>query len=454
MSKVLPILKRWYWPFVLLGIGLLEKTALIEVETEFRFWSLAHLLLNSIIIYYLIFVQRQKEGFPFIPLIALFNIIQYALPVYYIKREDFQLGILQVEGLSYSFYCFACFFLMYFLLGRSKLKTPKVVIVPIVNLLQIKVVAYIFLIIIILSKLTNESALSQLAITGLYFYIGVNIFLFAKKRLLIVEQILLIVVIVSEVIVRSLSGLIAPMAMVLFFLVLSFIRAKVKVGYFVLPLIFFLWFYSSFSGVKATYREMVWLSGTDYSLTDRVQLINDLIKEKEFSTVETIEDSYKGKESALWRFSYQPSALSYVSQKTPSEIPYWGGETYIPLFSKFIPRFIWSDKPSEGLGNLFGQRYGILRSTDLYTSMNTPIVTELYVNFGLYAIFIGGFILGALFYFLNSWFNIESSNIYNDIAGMAIIFPLVVWESNFSLLFGSLILIIVAYKLIFKFLNF
>src|SRR5687768_13619180 len=105
MLKRYPILKVAYWPLIISGILLLEQTTVVEVDAEFRFWSIAHLLLNSTVICYSMFVQKRKEGFPFISFIAFLNIIQYALPIYFIKREDFQLGVLQVEGLSYSFYC-------------------------------------------------------------------------------------------------------------------------------------------------------------------------------------------------------------------------------------------------------------------------------------------------------------------------------------------------------------
>ena len=36
-----------------------------------------------------------------------------------------------------------------------------------------------------------------------------------------------------------------------------------------------------------------------------------------------------------------------VIDETPNRIPYWGGETYKPLVTMFIPRIIWQNKPEE-----------------------------------------------------------------------------------------------------------
>jgi hypothetical protein len=46
----------------------------------------------------------------------------------------------------------------------------------------------------------------------------------------------------------------------------------------------------------------------------------------------------------FWRPSYDASALSLVLNKTPKEIPFWNGDTYI-ILPKLITRVFWLNKP-------------------------------------------------------------------------------------------------------------
>ena len=197
----------------------------------------------------------------------------------------------------------------------------------------------------------------------------------------------------------------------------------------------FLLFYVQFSAVKGTYRKIAWFGNRNLSYEERIDLITDLMEKNEQQANYADKE---GKDNFLWRFSYPMAALSLVLTKTPSEVPYWNGESYLPFFTKFIPRALWPKKPEENMGQRFGIAYRIIKPGDKATSINTPILAELYMNFGFTGFYIGMFLLGLFFIFLDKFFNNRFISIDNQIVNLSIIFPFIIMESNFSLVFGNL----------------
>jgi len=137
--------------------------------------------------------------------------------------------------------------------------------------------------------------------------------------------------------------------------------------------------------------------------------------------------------STVNRFAHI-SSLAKVVEKTPNEVPYWMGETYKPLFTFFIPRFIWADKPSETSGQTFGHRYSFLWPDDDTTSYNLPWITELYANFGIIGVIIGMLLIGFFFRLLVNYLSIDTPNRIEFIIGLSVTFELFFADSNFSLL--------------------
>jgi hypothetical protein len=265
------------------------------------------------------------------------------------------------------------------------------------------------------------------------------------------ETLIFFAVLGFELVDRVTSGLIAELAMFLLFLCLVIFLEGSKKYLVAIFLTLFVIFYSQFANVKGTYRSIAWFGGKQLSYEEKVALIAELIErdEKKAST----EDDKQGKENFLWRFSYPMAALSMVITKTPDPVPYWDGITYLPLFTKFIPRVIWPTKPEEGLGQHFGKTYKIIRERDTSTSINTPVLTELYMNFGLNGFYIGMFCLGLLFIFLDKFLNSNSVDYENQIVNISILFPVMIMESNFSLTYGNVVLICISLYLIFRFIK-
>jgi hypothetical protein len=217
---------------------------------------------------------------------------------------------------------------------------------------------------------------------------------------------------------------------------------------------FYLIFSVLFSPVKTSYRTHQF---TTNSFFEKLGVMYELITSNDLTNYEnTIEK--KTKDGPVWRLSYPLSAVSLVKEKTPSTIPYWKGESYLPIFTKLIPRFLWPDKPTENMGQLFGHRYGILNWDNLTTSMNTPIIAEAYMNFGemgFYLIFFFMAIVMAKVYSKqNSTQNQDPLSLDTIINTITIAIATVYftqWESNLSMMIGKFIILYVTTKLIRRF---
>jgi len=86
-----------------------------------------------------------------------------------------------------------------------------------------------------------------------------------------------------------------------------------------------------------------------------------------------------------------------IIERTPAQIPFWGGGTLYPLLFKPIPRLLYPDKPRESSGQTFGHLYGFLSPDDETTSYNLPQLVEFYGNFGILGVLAGMFFLGVLY---------------------------------------------------------
>lgn len=431
-----------FWP----GIGLLcyylWNLNNFEIIDETKQWGCFNLVLHSIPIYlYLRKLESNKVNFPFIETFALFNIIHFGLPIFYIKPNDFQLGVLNPYSLEVAFYAYAIFYISYYFFFKVLKVKPFVFLSYTISLKQLKSFSYFLLIMYGLSIFSFDSAIDSIGNVGFFIYVGLSISFWKNNVLTPTEKFIFIPIILFELVNRATAGLLTPVALLLLFIIFCLIISRGSKFLIIVGSIVFIWFYSIFSPLKADFRNAVWYEGKANSLIEKVELINELSNKSKNENAVIYVDKYPGKKHFLWRFSYQLSALSMVINKTPKAVPYWNGSTYLPLLTKFIPRILWADKPSEEMGYLFGTKYGIISVYNKNTSMNTPFVPELYINYGFAGIFIGCALLGYFYALLVKWFNSNKGGYTNKIIGAAVIYPLIIWESNFSLVIGNLLLV-------------
>lgn len=142
--------------------------------------------------------------------------------------------------------------------------------------------------------------------------------------------------------------------------------------------------------------------------------------------------------------------LQRVVARTPDFVPYWGGMTYATLPGSLVPRVLWPDKPAKEVGQDFGHRYGVLASDDSTTSVNLPQLVEFYANFGPAGVLIGMTLLGMLYGALTARLNTRAAGIGSLVIAAIVFSRLANIESDFSLVFGTLLQQIAALWLILR----
>jgi hypothetical protein len=194
----------------------------------------------------------------------------------------------------------------------------------------------------------------------------------------------------------------------------------------------------SLRGVSAQYRKIVWYQDQGGDITQRAQLFFGLLQQR--VATDGVEGAVtQGFETTAGR-SANLDLLADVIRRTPEEIPYWGGTTYLSLVGAFVPRFLWPDKPTKELGQAFGHRYGYVGANDTGTAVNLPILVEFFLNFGMIGVVFGMAIVGLIYRLVERAVNNPGQSDLLSLAGIVLMIPLTNIESDFSLGFGGLIL--------------
>ncbi|WP_143114412.1 hypothetical protein [Halopenitus persicus] len=133
-------------------------------------------------------------------------------------------------------------------------------------------------------------------------------------------------------------------------------------------------------------------------------------------------------------------ALTMIIARTPKQVPYQHGETLLLTVYSFVPRVIWSGKPSIIMcarNNQYFSGRGI--NAETCAAMTVP--GELYWNFGGLGVLIGLFVLGISVGLLYRWFRMEmngSSGIVPIILyGIALIYVMQ-FESGIAQMFSAM----------------
>jgi hypothetical protein len=204
----------------------------------------------------------------------------------------------------------------------------------------------------------------------------------------------------------------------------------------------------SLRGVTEDYRRVVWYQEDGGSQVQNTQLFFRLLEQRVQS--EGVDGAIaKGFETSQGR-SANLDLLADVIRRTPREIPYWGGTTYLSLVGSFIPRFLWPDKPTKELGQAFGHRYGYVGSRDSRTAINLPILVEFYVNFGFLGVVLGMAVVGMVYRLVERTVNNPGQDEILSLAGIVLMLPLTNIESDLSLGFGGLIMNGIAFWLVLR----
>lgn len=269
---------------------------------------------------------------------------------------------------------------------------------------------------------------------------GMFYILWKSGRLTFSEKFLLAFVCLPvEFVVRLASGLLGEVVLLAIFsaLVMYFWSRKPPVTLAIFASAFLIVMYP----LRDAYRAHAWGTGPKTfreTVSDAAFFLS--LAYQTYEEGDKVEIAGMGAERNISRISHI-FEFDYVMKETPRNVPYWGGETYRPLFTKFIPRFLWPGKPVDQFGQEFGHRYRFIDPEDEMTSVNLPWIIEMYANFGSPGVFVGMAMVGFFLALVEAKFNRREMTPLEFVVGAATIFRLPFQESNFSLMVGGILLL-------------
>lgn len=96
----------------------------------------------------------------------------------------------------------------------------------------------------------------------------------------------------------------------------------------------------------------------------------------------------------------EAATVSALMNTVPSVAPYKYGETYLPMVTWIVPRFVWPDKPTFQFFNDIGRETGLIAPNDYQTTVVYTLIGELYLDFGYLGVPLGMLVLGIAYRWL------------------------------------------------------
>ena len=399
---------------------------------------------------YLIEIEK-KNNLPFIALIVLYLLFCYGFSYeligefLYTKKEEAIFKTLIIINIAIIFLNIGYFLLYkFFQKERSGLKFLEV------NKYDKLIIIAIFLLLI--NFLDNfyffiPSTLNQIIIP--IITISISILFYSIIQFKDLKNFFYLLLILVTIFLEILSSsYVFPATLVLIYFVIYFkVNRKIPLIQIILFALFFftLHLYKNefrsnlnFSNLNPVDRSKIFLEfySTVFKSDSNEYIILNEEQNREF-VVDTKTDPARQKLNN-WRLAHSFSSLIILVEKTPSSVNYLKGETYKILLSKFIPRVIWKEKPSDSIANYIGKKYQVLNTNDNSTSWNLPIINEAYINFGIYGVIFISFLLGLLVRFFTEIFSINNFKNIESHIGVYLCCSTFFWEPHLSLVYGGI----------------
>ena len=133
------------------------------------------------------------------------------------------------------------------------------------------------------------------------------------------------------------------------------------------------------------------------------------------------------------RYNLVRQLNNYVIIFDKKSIRKLNGNTYKILFSKYIPRKIYDEKPIENLGHYIPKKYGLMELWET-SSMPVNIFSEAYINFGFFGLIILPFLIFLIF--LPYFILLKILKINKSINILVLLIFVLNFQSNLSLTLG------------------
>ena len=123
--------------------------------------------------------------------------------------------------------------------------------------------------------------------------------------------------------------------------------------------------------------------------------------ESALAAKEKVDAGFGGAEykvQSFWERASLKASVELIVTRTGTDSPFQEGATLAPLVTAFIPKLVWSDKPSLAVGQMFNKEFHISEVEDTYISPSH--VGEIFWNFGWFGTLAlmpaTGLLLGAI----------------------------------------------------------
>ena len=389
-------------------------------------------------------ISRREAGLlPLIQLHGLFYSIIFGLPVFSSKMNWSRVNSAVItDALVLTILGLICLYLGYYASSGLYSKTLRpIMFLNKVSLARKISIAWILYTMSMLFKLVpalgSLPSIGQLSMPLSYLSTGLLFLLALDKMVSKKHLVLLTVAIVFSLTIKLLSGSLAQAVFLLVFLGILYWAKKRALPW---GFIFISCFIAiMLNPIKHNYREYtrVLVDSPPQSYLYKASMFYKAAYDHYASYVYIPSDGIDT--VVVDRIGHSITAFADVIAMTPWQVPYWLGGSYQTLWTSFIPRLLWPDKPQATIGNEFGHRYKQLETYDTSTSHNLPWLPEFYANFGVFGVVLGMFAVGVLFRFLVQKLSVPISSSIEYVLGVTVTFSLFYAESNFALMVGALL---------------
>lgn len=393
--------------------------------------------------------RHRRAPIPFLPIIGVLNALYYALPavlgayaLHWRISLDPTVDYGEPVRLALTAWCLTLGTYALFRTGRG-LK-PKLAQAPL-ELIRIEWILTLVLLGLGMDIARQMEivpvawrAIVTFIVTLERFGLGILIVLHIRRRLSRQTKVLLVAALVANLAIQASSGMVGAIAVFLIGIILAFwvergsMRAPTLLAVFSAVVLIVL-----LKGVMSEFRIATWYQNS-VAMSERPRVLAGLLQRKisEAGVSGSLSD---GLRSTLGR-SANLELFADIVRRTPSEVPFWRGESYVSLVGMAVPRLIWRDKPTKELGQLFGHRYSYIDAGDRWTSVNLPYLIEFFVNFGAAGVMFGALLTGMIYGTLERYLNKPGQDTMVSLMTVSLLTPLLNIESDFSLIFGGLLL--------------
>jgi len=397
--------------------------------------------------------ESERALIPLMPLHGIFYSATFGLPALSTKTSWLSVDAEIIsEALELTIFGLLCLYIGYYSFKKYAARIRPIAVRSTSTFQQVTVGWLFFggfLAFQFAPVLRTLPSVGQLSVPVGYLSLGILTLLALSGKLSRVSVLLLIMAIGLTLLLTTLSG---SLASAVFFLVFIGIiiwnktrRFPTYVAVSILLIAILL------NPVKMIYRDFVWYgNNSSASVYEKAILLVEVVQEyySDSDILEVLDQDT----TTINRLSHI-STLAYVVDLTPKLVPYWRGDSYRTLWTSFIPRALWPEKPEATIGQDFGHRYFLISESNLFTSINLPWLVEFYANYGVLGVFGGMFFVGVLFRLLVQKLKVSADFPIEHSLAVTVVFGLFYAESNFALMVGGILSSFVALYILLYFLT-